>query len=70
MAIPTPPRRVTYSHPSMPQLPTMTGVVAVDEWGGCETFFPDQCHHSPLLSLYGYEPEGGLYLDGATVTPL
>lgn len=70
MAIPTPPRRVTYTHPSMPQLPPMTGRVEVDEWEGCETFFPDPEHGDALLSLYGYEPEAGLYLEGATVTPL
>lgn len=35
------PRRVTYVHPSLPGCGPMTGLVAVDEWGGCETFFPD-----------------------------
>jgi hypothetical protein len=70
MANTTPPRRVTYAHPDLPLCGAMTGVVAVDEWGGCETFFPDPPHHGDLLSLYGYEPEAGLYLDGATVTPL
>lgn len=63
------PRRVTYVHPSLPGCGPMTGVVAVDEWGGCETFFPDPQHHASLLSLYGYEPEAGLFLEGATVTP-
>lgn len=63
-------KRVTYVHPSLPGCGPMTGVVAVDEWGGCETFFPDPQHHASLLSLYGYEPEAGLFLEGATVTPL
>ena len=63
------PRRVTYVHPSLPGCGPMTGIVAVDEWGGCETFFPDPQHHASLLSLYGYEPEAGLFLEGATVTP-
>lgn len=64
------PRRVTYTHPAMPQLPPMTGTIAWDEWEGCDMFYPDPPHHTPLLSLYGYEPEAGLYLDDATVTPL
>lgn len=69
MANPTP-RRVTFTHPSMPKLPPMSGVIEWDDWEGCGMFYPDAPHHATLLSLYGYEPEAGLYLDGATVTPL
>lgn len=69
MANTTHPRRVTYAHPDLPLCGAMTGAVAVDEWGGCETFFPDPPHHGDLLSLYGYEPEAGLFLHGAVVSP-
>lgn len=48
----------------------MTGRVERDTWEGCDMFYPDPPHHAALLSLYGYEPEAGLYLDGAVVTPL
>ena len=48
----------------------MSGTVERDTWEGCDMFYPDPPHHADLLSLYGYEPEAGLYLDGATVTPL
>jgi hypothetical protein len=69
MAISNTPRRVTYTHPSMPQLPPMTGVVEWDDWEGQALFYPDTFHGAGLLSLYGYDPEAGLYLDGAVVTP-
>ena len=69
MATPTP-RRVTFTHPSLPLLPPMSGTVERDTWEGCDMFYPDPPHHTDLLSLYGYEPEAGLYLDGAAVTPL
>lgn len=67
----TPPlRRVTYTHPDMPLLPPMTGNLERDDWEGCDMFYPDPQHAPALFSLYGYDDEAGLYLDGATVTPL
>jgi len=48
----------------------MSGVIEWDDWEGQGMFYPDPQHAPSLLSLYGYEPEAGLYLDGATVTPL
>jgi hypothetical protein len=44
-----------------------------ERWDGWELeflFFPDEVHHAQLLSKYGYEPEAGLFLEGATVSPL
>lgn len=64
-----PPRRVTYTHPSLPQMPPMTGRIERDDWEGVDMFYPDPQHAPSLLSLYGYDDEAGLYLDGATVTP-
>lgn len=69
MAAPSP-RRVTYTHPSMPKLPPMTGILERDDWEGVDMFYPDPTHAASLLSLYGYDADAGLYLDGATVTPL
>ena len=69
MATPTP-RRVTYTHPDMPLLPPMTGILERDDWEGCDMFYPDPQHAPALFSLYGYDDVAGLYLDGATVTPL
>ena len=62
-------RRVTYAHPSLPKLP-MTGVVEHDSWEGEDLFYPDAEFHERLLEWYGYEPEAGLSLGDATVTPL
>ena len=59
-------RRVTFSHPDLRRLGTMTGVVRTTDWDG-EMFYPDQKHHADLVKYYGTEPEGGLYLDGANV---
>lgn len=66
----TTPRRVTYTHPSMPLLPPMTGTIEWDEWEGCGMFYPDPQFAGALTSLYGYDDVAGLYLDSATVTPL
>lgn len=68
MATPTH-RRVTYTHPDMPKLPPMTGNIERDDWEGMDMFYPDPQFEAALLSLYGYDAEAGLYLDGATVTP-
>ena len=65
-----PPRRVTYSHPSLPLCGTMAGEERWDGWELEFLFFPDEVHHAQLLSKYGYEPEAGLFLEGATVSPL
>jgi len=54
----------------MPKLPPMTGTVERDDWEGVDMFYPDPTHAASLLSLYGYDADAGLYLDGATVTPL
>ncbi len=54
MPSPSPRRRVSYTHPSLPRLP-MTGVVEFDPWEGLSLFYPDDV---------------GLYLDGASVSPL
>lgn len=62
-------RRATYTHPSLPACGTMTGVVRVDEWEGQTLFFPDAVH-LPTVEAYGYEGEGGLYLEGADVVLL
>lgn len=70
MAPPTPPYRAAWTHPSLPLLPSIEGTVAWDDWECCGMFYPDPPHHAALLSLYGYEPEAGLYLEGATVVPL
>lgn len=51
-------------------MPPMTGVVERDDWEGVDMFYPDPQHAPSLLSLYGYDDAAGLYLDGATVTPL
>ena len=48
----------------------MSGTVERDTWEGCDMFYPDPPHAPLLYSLYGYDDEAGLYLDGAVVTPL
>lgn len=63
------PRRVTYSHPSLPLCGVMSGEERWDEWDLELLFFPDEVHHATLLGKYGYEPEAGLFLEGATVSP-
>lgn len=57
---------VVYSHPDFPG--EMTGVIEFDEFEKSNVFIPDAPFHKRLLRL-GYEPEAGLHLDGATVTP-
>lgn len=64
------PRRVTYVHPDLPGCGPMSGTVERDTWEGCDMFYPDPQHAPLLFSLYGYDDEAGLYLDGAVVTPL
>lgn len=59
--------KVTYSHPSFPE--EMTGVIEFDEFEKTNVFIPDAPFLKRLLRL-GYEPEAGLHLDGATVTPV
>ena len=64
------PRRVTYVHRDLPGCGLMTGRVERDTWEGCDMFYPDPPHAPLLYTLYGYDDEAGLYLDGAVVTPL
>jgi len=59
--------RVTYTAASIPKMGTMTGTIVDDEFTGV-VFMPDEAYHDRLYQLYGYEPEAGLYLEGATVT--
>lgn len=61
--------RVTYSHPDMPRCGTMKGTLTYDSFDGVTVFIPDEEHNEVVLS-YGYEPEGGLFLEGATVKPV
>lgn len=63
------PRRVTYFNPAIPLCGVMNGTESWDEWEGETMFIPD-AEHGPSLAAYGYEPEGALYLEGATITPL
>lgn len=61
--------RVTYSHPDMPLCGTMKGYLTHDPFEGVTVFIPDEEHNDVVLS-YGYEPEGGLFLEGATIKPV
>lgn len=69
MLSPSPRRRVSYTHPSLPRLP-MTGVVEFDPWEGLSLFYPDDVFEERLADWYGYDATAGLYLDGASVSPL
>jgi hypothetical protein len=60
-------RSVMYSHPDLPAMGKMSGKVERDDFEGTDMFYPDAKHHADLLKKYGYEPEAGLYLDGATL---
>lgn len=62
-------QRVKYVHPSLAKLP-MTGHVERDAWEGKDMFYPDDEFVDRLFQWYGYDADAGLYLDGATVTPL
>jgi hypothetical protein len=58
--------RATYSHPNLSRCGTMTGRLEHDPMEGKVVFIPDEAHAKDVLS-YGYEPEGGLGLEGAVV---
>lgn len=58
--------RVTYSHPNLPLCGVMAGRLEHDPFEGKVVFIPDEAHAETVLS-YGYEPEGGLFLEGAMV---
>ena len=60
--------RVTYSHPHLPRCGTMTGHLEVDTFEKKVVFIPDEAHAAAVFS-YGYDREGGLFLEGAEVTP-
>ena len=60
--------RVTFSHPELPKLGTMQGVLEYDAYQGGLLFMPDEKHHDACYKLYGYEPEAGFFVDGATIT--
>ena len=62
-------KRVKYVHPGMSRLP-MTGHVEFSKMEGEDLFYPDAEFSDRLLKLYGFEPEAGLSLDDAEVTPL
>lgn len=59
--------RVTFTLNALARMGTMTGTIIDDEFTGV-VFMPDEVYHDRLYQLYGYEPEAGLYLEGATVT--
>lgn len=48
----------------------MLGTVEWDDWSGQGLFMPDAPYAAPLLSLYGYDADAGLFLGGASVLPL
>lgn len=60
--------RATYSHPNLPRCGVMAGRLEHDPFEGKVVFIPDEAHAAAVLS-YGYEPEGGLFLEGAVVNP-
>ena len=63
-------RKVTFSHPDLSIMGTMTGHIAVDEWEGEEFFYPDPQYHQKLVSKYGVEPAAGIFLAGAKITDI
>lgn len=48
----------------------MLGTVEWDDWSGQGVFMPDARYAHSLFSLYGYDADAGLFLDGASVLPL
>ena len=58
---------VIYNHPDIP-IKDMVGTIEYDDFERKEVFMPHSRYASKLLNL-GYEPEGGLFLDGADVAP-
>ena len=60
--------RVTYSHPNLPRCGVMTGHLEVDPFEKKVVFIPDEAHAATVFS-HGYDREGGLFLEGAEVTP-
>lgn len=58
--------RATYTHPDLASLGILEGHLKHDPWEGKTLFFPDEKHADALLSR-GYEVEGGLFVEGATV---
>ena len=57
----------TFSHPELPKMGTMTGVIENDREG--TLFIPDLEFHDRLYKIYWIEPEAGLGIDGGIFTP-
>ena len=70
--MPTPPSpkpgdKVTFSHPKVLKGKELQGTLEYDAFEGVTVFMPALVHHTALYDAF-FEPETGLFLEGATVT--